>query len=76
MDNLNKLVSGANVTGDFSEDIDETVMGATDVNGVVVLKSNAEKGRLKFAFCVADVSNGDLLQYISADNSANVQTCP
>ncbi len=71
MDNLNKLVSGANVTGDFSEDIDETVMGATDVNGVLVLQSNAEKGRLKFTFCVNKVSDTTPLTYTHVEACAS-----
>jgi len=72
VDNLGEPVFGANVTGIFSGDIDETVTDATDGNGVVVLKSNDKKGRLKFAFCVYDVIDV-IYSTLTYDG---VETCP
>jgi len=55
-DDLGAAVSGALVTGSFSGDLVETVTAATDASGVAVLTTTGSAKRLKFGFCVDDVT--------------------
>jgi len=57
LDDLDNPVSGASVTGDFSGGIIETVTDNNTTDGQAVLTTiDAVKGRLKFTFCVTNVS--------------------
>lgn len=71
-DDQGNPVSGATVTGDFSGDVSQTgATGTTSADGVATVDSTASrKGRLKFTFCVTDVSGA--LTYVPGDNA---QTC-
>lgn len=66
-------VSGATVTGTFTEDIIETVTATTptDEFGVAVLETSSIKGRVHLTFCIDDV----VLDPLTYDESANVETC-
>jgi hypothetical protein len=65
------LVSGAQVTGIFTGDYDETVVATTDGNGVATLvTTQTAKGGINFTLCVDNVV--DALPYNSGDN---VVTC-
>ncbi len=60
LDDLGKLVSGAEVSGHFIGDFDGDTGGSprnTDTNGVVTFStSNTIKGKLSFGFCVDSVT--------------------
>ena len=74
LDDLGNPVSGANVTGGFSGVTNETVTynNNTDGQGQAVLTTIEEvKGRLKFMFCLIDVSLGNR-EY---DLETNVTVC-
>ena len=64
LDDLGEVVQGAEVTGDFSGDFDETVLsGDTDVNGSVNIDSSfiLPKGKVgSLMFCVTSVMHGTL----------------
>jgi PKD repeat protein len=69
LDDQGNTVSGATVEGSFTGDAsDPDVVGVTGGNGVAELtSSNDKKGKVKFTFCVDDVTGG-ALRYESGDN--------
>jgi PKD repeat protein len=68
-DDQGNTVVGVTVRGDFTEDVgDSGVTGITGSDGVAELVSgNQKKGKVKFTFCVDDVTGG-ALGYESGDN--------
>ena len=71
VDSQEQPVSGAIVTGSFSGDQTLTASATTDANGVAVLLTNTQGGRLNVTFCVDDIIDASL----SYDQAANVETC-
>ncbi|MCZ6699748.1 MAG: hypothetical protein O7D94_12520, partial [Planctomycetota bacterium] len=72
VDNLGNPVSGADVSGTFTGDYDESHTETTNGSGVAVLTTTGtKKGNVSFMFCVDDVVHGAL----SYDDTANVITC-
>lgn len=59
------------VSGTFTGDFNESVSGATNVNGIVVLNTNGTaKGNVSFTFCVDNVAAA--LPY---DSASDVESC-
>jgi len=69
-DNCGNPVSGADVTGTFTGDFNETLTGTTDGTGAAVITTTTQVKRPSYTFCVDNVT--DTLTYNSADN---VETC-
>ena len=62
-------VNGATVTVSFSGDLNQTVAGSTNGNGVVRLETTvSKKGKVKFTACVDDVQHGTLTYNAGANN--------
>ena len=72
-DNNDNPVSGAVVTGIFTGDYTETVVGTTDDYGTVVLTTLAQAKKPSYTFCVTSVSHAEWT-YDPYDND-NVETC-
>jgi hypothetical protein len=71
VNDLGQPVSGAEVTGDFSGDYNETGVGTTGGNGsATILTQGTAKGNPAFTFCVTGVSAA--LPY---DSGQNAVTC-
>jgi hypothetical protein len=70
LDDLGAAVSGALVTGSFSGGLTETVSATTDASGVAVLTTAGSAKRLRFDFCVDDVT-GVAPVYDPASNALN-----
>lgn len=64
-------ISGATVTGTFSNGASGTKSGTTNSKGKVTLKSNRANGISSFDFCVDNVTHGTLVY----DDGSNVETC-
>jgi hypothetical protein len=72
VDNQGARVPDADVTGTFTGDYSETVVGTTDASGEAVLTtSTTKKGGVSFTFCVDDITELTLVY----DPDANVVTC-
>lgn len=71
VDETGAAVGNATVSGEFTGDVTDTDSGVTAGDGTVTLQSNPTSGRLKFTFCVTDVTHASL----TYDSSANVETC-
>lgn len=71
VNDLGQAVAGAQVSGSFSGDFNESGSATTNGNGVAVLTTNAsKKGKVNFTFCVTNVSAS--LPYSPGDNG---ETC-
>ncbi len=72
VDNLGAPVTGAQVSGTFSGDFNETAAGTTDGSGAATLDTSARKKEpISFTFCVDSISHGSL----TYDPASNVETC-
>ncbi len=72
VDNLGNPVSGANVTGTFTGDYNESDTQTTNAGGVAVfITSGTARGGINFQFCVDNVTHATL-PYVPEDN---VETC-
>ena len=64
-DDQGGLVSNAIVTGDFSGTFNETVSGATDSQGLIMLDTtNTAKGSVNLTFCVTGVTHTSLQDFV------------
>jgi hypothetical protein len=63
-------VSGANITGTFAGDYNETITETTGYDGTAVITTSAYVKKPSYMFCVDDV-NGSL----TYDSSGNIDTC-
>ncbi len=71
-DDCGGAVSGADVTGTFTGDFNETIVAATDGSGIATATTNGtKKGSVSFTYCVDTVSHASL----PYDSGANVETC-
>jgi hypothetical protein len=71
-DNEGALVSGATVTGTFSDGYIETLSAVTDASGVATILANGKvRGSFSVGFCVDDITHASLT-YAPGDN---VETC-
>jgi len=63
-DDQGNPVGSVDVSGDFEGDVTDSDTASTDGSGTAVLSSsNSRKGRLKFTFCVTDVSGSETLTW-------------
>ena len=70
-DNCGNAVSGADVTGTFTGDFNETLTETTDGTGVAVITTTAQAKKPSYTFCVDGVTHATLT-YAPGDN---VETC-
>jgi hypothetical protein len=70
-DDCGSPIPGAEVTGTFSEDFNETGYGVTDANGVAVIMTTAAVSKPSYTFCVDNVIKGSLIY----DPDDNVENC-
>jgi hypothetical protein len=70
-DDCGSPIPGAEVTGTFSEDFNETGYGVTDANGVAVIMTTAAVSKPSYRFCVVNVVKGSL----AYEPNDNVKTC-
>jgi len=71
LDEYGSPVSGANVTGTFTGDYNETITGTTGTNGKAVITTSAYVRRPSYTFCVDDLSHGTL----TYDPNDNIEDC-
>jgi hypothetical protein len=72
LDDQGGVVSGAQVSGTFSGDYNETGAAGTDASGVAAVDTaTAKKGGISFTFCVDAVTHSAL----GYDAGSNVETC-
>ena len=64
-------VAGANVTGTFAGDFNETSSGVTDGNGVAVIRTTLELKKPLYEFCVNSVDKESLDYFPKND----IETC-
>ena len=70
-DKCGNAVSGADVTGTFTGDFNETLTETTDGTGVAVITTTAQAKKPSYTFCVDGVTHATLT-YAPGDN---VETC-
>ena len=70
-DNCGDPVSGANVTGTFSGDYNETLIATTNAAGVAVINTSTSTKKPSYTFCVDNVTYGTL----TYESSDNIETC-
>jgi len=70
-DENGKPVSGAEVTGIFSGDVNYTNTATTNKKGIATLKFVTRESVTTFTFCVDDVTHS----YYTYDSAANVEDC-
>jgi len=70
-DDCGNSVSGANVTGTFTGDYNETITGTTGPNGAAVITTSEYVKKPSYTFCVDDVSHGTL----TYDPYDNIEIC-
>ena len=64
-------VSGAEVTGTFTGDFDETLTITTNNNGVAVITTSTQAKKPSYTFCMIDVTHSSL----TYDSNDDVETC-
>jgi hypothetical protein len=71
LDDCGSPVSGADVTGTFEGDFNETITGTTGTDGTAVISTAEYVKAPSYQFCVDDVTHSSL----AYDSSGNVETC-
>ena len=65
VDDLGNPVAGADITGDFSGDLNETVSGTTDANGQVSVSTTQSAKVRNLTFCVTDIVDANGLPFVT-----------